>query len=190
MNYLELFQSGEIFKIYADDKTAETQKSPENFSNCTGVRTAKTAKTAKTFTQSTSKSNVAPDVVLETGSQGTLEAAGAPPREGATWDGDQCVWRWNHWIMRTRASIELEKSMLGGTSAPPVKLPAPRPYPATPDDIALAESIMRIANTFPDAQRLRSGRFQIEGKIYDKEEALLLAAHRNRQNEQRHAAFG
>jgi hypothetical protein len=113
--------------------------------------------------------------------QSTLEAAGAPPRDDATWDADQCLWLWRHWIIRTCASIELEKSMLGGTSAPPVKLPALRPHPATPEDIAFAESIMRIANTFLRAKRLKYNRWSIEGERYSHDATLRLAAHRTGQ---------
>ncbi len=41
------------------------------------------------------------------------ESAGPeqPPREGATWDDARKVWRWRHWIMRTRLSLELESAL-------------------------------------------------------------------------------
>ena len=59
--------------------------------------------------------------------QSTLSTPGSTPREGAEWLPDRCVWKWRHWIMRTPASIELERAMLHSKV---MALPELHPSPA------------------------------------------------------------
>ncbi len=76
--------------------------------------------------------------------QSTLDAPEPPPRDGATWMPDKCVWHWRHWIMRTRLSIELEKSMLAAQHRKIMALPELYPNPATPQSTLAALSLSKM----------------------------------------------
>ncbi len=113
------------------------------------------------LSQSTLQSKVAaPDAVLETASQSPLEPVevapepiqstlappGPPPRDGATWDADKCVFRWRHWIMRTPASIALERAMLARQDSDLMALPEIYRNPATPQSTLAISSLDTMKN--------------------------------------------
>ncbi len=78
--------------------------------------------------------------------QSTLAPPGLPPRDGATWDAEKCVWRWRHWIMRTPASIALERALLARQDSELMALPEIYRNPATPQSTLAISSLDTMKN--------------------------------------------
>ncbi len=78
--------------------------------------------------------------------QSTLAPPGLPPRDGATWDAEKCVWRWRHWIMRTPASIALERALLARQDSELMALPEIYRNPATPQGTLPISSLDTMKN--------------------------------------------